>query len=178
MSKTATTTRTTSNTSNTTIRIYFADATLLSHSALQDTFHLIEKTSLTRLYSNEGIFNIKDNKITRVKIQDQPVEPLTINTIDFLIDRSSITDDAEWYQLSPQHIIEKITLYTYASANTNADANADTDTLPLKANSVTLIMEKQDEHIRAVYFQITENNFSKDDLKNILVTFLSTLNLC
>ena len=174
MSITTTATRTTSKDSNTTIRIYFADATLLSHSALQDTFHLIEKTSLTRLYSNEGIFNIKDNKITRVKIQDQPVEPLTVNTIDFLIDRSSITDDAEWYQLSPQHIIEKITLYTYASANTNAD----TDTLPLKANSVTLIMEKQDEHIRAVYFQITENNFSKDDLKNILVTFLSTLNLC
>lgn len=163
---------TTSNVSTNPIRIYFTNITLVNNSALFRALHLIEKTSVTRLYSNEGIFNIQDNKITRVKIQDQPAEPLTVHTIDFLVDKSSITDDTEWYQLSPQHIIETISVYTYACADACAD------TLQINKNRINLIVEKHDEQIRAVYFQIDKEYFSKDDVNNRLVTFLSTLNLC
>ena len=152
-----------------TIRIYFSDVShIVGHSAL----HLIEKTSLTRLYSNEGIFNIKDNKITRVKTRDQSVETLTVNTIDFLVDKSSITYDTEWFQISPEHITETIYIYSYAVA------------LPATANRIKLIMEKQAEQISAVYFELEASNevsnevSNEANLKNMLVTFLSTLNLC
>ena len=148
------------------IRLYFSDLSIVEKLDFQH-MHLLQKTEFTRIFSSEGMFHVKENKLMREQIQDQPIENITIQNIDFIMDKSSIKYDVDWYQLNPYHIAETIDVYTYALP---------THTLPthaLPTHAVTLILEKQDKHLNSIYFYA-----ETDDFYNSIGTFLSGLNLC
>lgn len=143
------------------IRLYFSDISIAEKIDFQG-LTLLNKTSFTRILSSEGIFHVKDNKLLRVHIKDQPIENINIQNINFLVDKSSIKYDVDWYQINPYHIIEHIDVYTYAlSPHTVPD------------NNVQLILERQDKQLNTLYF-----NVETDDFNNSIDTFLSGLNLC
>ena len=140
------------------VRLYFSD---LSISEKID-FHnmsLLNKSDFIRIFSSEGIFHVKDNKLMRAEIKDQPIENITIENIDFIMDKSSIKYDVDWYQINPYHISESIDVYTYALSS---------------PDTLQLILEKQDKQVNAVYFYAEMDDFND----SIIGTFLSGLNLC
>ena len=124
------------------------------------------------IFSSEGMFHVKENKLMREQIQDQPIENITIQNIDFIMDKSSIKYDVDWYQLNPYHIAETIDVYTYALP-THALPTHALPTHALPTHAVTLILEKQDKHLNSIYFYA-----ETDDFYNSIGTFLSGLNLC
>ena len=143
------------------MRLYFSDLSIAEKIDFQG-INLLTKTEFTRIFSNEGIFHVKDNKLMRLNIKDQPIENITIQNIEFIVDKSSIKYDVDWYQINPYHIMETIDVYTY-----------------VLCDKVQLILEKQDKHTSSIYFLINVINDNNNiDINNIIVTFLSGLNLC
>ena len=151
--------------------IYFSDVSLVHKIDFQENITLEDKTSYKRIYSSEGIFIVKNNKLARLQIKDVPVENLTVNNIDFHVDKSEIKYDVDWFQISPEHRSMIIYVYTYALY--------DESICPF-SNKVKLVVEKQLDNICAFYFLIEDalefNNV--ENIKLMLVTFLSALNLC
>ena len=139
-------------------RFYFSDLSITEKIDFQE-ITLITKTKITRVFSSEGIFHVKDNKMMKLNIKDRPIENITIQDIEFIVDKSSIKYDVDWYQINPYHIMETIDVYTY-----------------VLCDDVQLILEKQDKHTSSIYFLI--NDIDNIDINNIIVTFLSGLNLC
>jgi hypothetical protein len=139
------------------VRLYFSDLSIAEKIDLE-RLTLLHKMEFTRIFSSEGIFHVKDNKLMRAEIKDQPIEHITIQNIDFIMDKSSIKYDVDWYQINPYHISESIDVYTYA----------------LLPNALQLILEKQDKHVNALYFYAETDEFNDC----IIGTFLSGLNLC
>jgi len=140
------------------VRLYFSDLSI----AEKIDFHnmsLLNKSDFIRIFSSEGIFHVKDNKLMRAEIKDQPIENITIENIDFIMDKSSIKYDVDWYQINPYHISESIDVYTYAVSSPDA---------------LQLILEKQDKQVNALYFYAEMDDFND----SIIGTFLSGLNLC
>jgi hypothetical protein len=152
------------------IRLYFSDLSIVE----KIDFHhmcLLKKTDFTRIFSSEGMFHVKENKLMREQINDQPIENITIHNIDFIMDKSSIKYDVDWYQINPYHIAETIDVYTYALTHALPTHTLPTHTLPTP--NVTLILEKQDKHLNSIYFYA-----ETDDFYDSIGTFLSGLNLC
>ena len=141
-------------------RIYFSDLSIVRKLELQNAIKLVGKTAFNRIYSSEGIFNVKDGKLTRINIIDKSVKNININNTDFIIDESCIIDDIDWYQINPYHISETIHVDTYMF-NTSY-------------NNVKLIVEKSRDNLISCYFHVNETIIND----NFIVTFLSTLNLC
>lgn len=136
--------------------------------------YLIDKTLQTRIYSSEGIFHIKKNKLNRVIINDLPFEPLTINNVEFMVDRSSINYEVDWFQLNPNHMVETIQVSTYTLLDPSALPDSSVDPFP----DYTLVIERvHGEEISDVYILNNKNNID-NDVENTIVTFLSALNLC
>jgi hypothetical protein len=152
-------------------RIYFSDVSLVHKIDFQENITLEDKTFYTRIYSSEGIFIVKNNKLSRLQIKDEPVENITVNNIDFRVDKSEIKYDVDCFQISPEHMSMIIYVYTYALYD---------ESLYPFSNKVKLVVEKQLDNICACYFQIEDalefNNI--ENIKLMLVTFLSALNLC
>jgi pentapeptide MXKDX repeat protein len=146
-----------------------------------------KKTTITKIYSNEGIFHLFNNTLHRMTINDGPIndgpindgpindgpindgpindgpinEIKNINKRKIIIDRSTISYEIEDYHLSPNHITEVCNIYTYSICN-----KFKSDTV------IDLVIEKQKNRITEMYLVV-------DDLLNKdIVTFLSDLNLC
>ena len=163
------------------MRLYFSDLSIAEKIDFQG-IHLLSKTEFTRIFSNEGIFHVKDNKLMRLNIKDQPIENITIQNIEFIVDKSSIKYDVDWYQINPYHIAESIDVYTYAlsphsvaphSVLPHSVAPHSVAPHSVAPHSVQLILEKQDKHVSSLYFSA-----ETDDFNNIIGTFLLGLNLC
>ena len=116
-------------------------------------------TSMTKIYSIEGIFHVDDNILSRVTISDVPVERKTIQGVDLIVDKSTYAYDTDWLQLHPNHICENISLYTYSLT--------DDLQLVIERNSKDCIKYKE------IYFLTNALQFEK-----VIGTFLSDLNLC
>jgi len=183
------------------VRLYFSDNSKVDLHRIDNTstnISLVDTTSFTRIFSSEGIFSVKDNKLMREQIKDQSIEKITIQNIEFLMDKSTIKYDVDWYQINPYHIAETIYMYTYElttlalpthtlPTHTLPTHTLPTHTLPthtLPDKRVQLILEKQGKESSSIYFLINENdmlnenNMLNDEITNIIVTFLSGLNLC
>ena len=168
------------------VRLYFSDNSKVDLHRIDNTstnISLVDTTSFTRIFSSEGIFSVKDNKLMREQIKDQSIEKITIQNIEFLMDKSTIKYDVDWYQINPYHIAETIYMYTYELTTLALPTHTlPTHTLPDKR--VQLILEKQGKESSSIYFLINENdmlnenNMLNDEITNIIVTFLSGLNLC
>jgi hypothetical protein len=162
------------------MRVYFSDLSKVDFHSIENgntvnSIRLVNKTAFTRIFSSEGIFHIKDNKLMRAQIKDQPIENMTIQNTEFLVDKSSIKYDVDWYHINPYHIAETIDVYTYALLIHTSPTHTSPD-------KVQLILEKQEKNVNSIYFLINDNdnndNNDINDIKNTIVTFLSGLNLC
>lgn len=191
------------------MRLYFNNKSINDmEDALNNTLcstnviSLIQKSTIMKIYSSEGIFHLFDSKLNRVIIKDLPVEEVKVNNTEFLLDRSTIKYILDWTQLNPQHIVENINVYTYG-LNTKNDVMAN-DVMPndIMTNDImpndimpnemgpnkmgtneigpVLIVEKKDGLISDLYFEINDNNLKElnNNINNRIVTFLSALNLC
>jgi hypothetical protein len=168
------------------MRIYFSNGDLsnltefftsIELSNLTDALILSDSYLLTKIYSTEGIFHLFDNILHRVKIIDHPIERTSINNLDFIIDKSTILYEEDWVQLSPNHIIETVNVYTYSlpasPAHTVGEHTSGEHTSgehTAGAEEVQLFVEKKNDKISEMYFVV-------EDETNI-VTFLSELKLC
>ena len=61
--------------------------------------YLYNEEFIFYIYSNEGIYNIKNNKLIKLKIIDKNIYSHNINNIECKIDNSIIIDNDEYYQL-------------------------------------------------------------------------------
>jgi hypothetical protein len=139
------------------MRFYFTDNELLNQ--LESSLVLKDKNIIRRIYSSDGILHVVNNVLERVTITDVPVEKITINNHDFIVDRSTIKYDTGCFQISPKHFGETVTIATYAIENGAIDTNA-----------IKLVVEKQSNKITEIYFLT--------DCEKNISTFLSSLNLC
>ena len=151
------------------VRLYFSDLSIAEKIDIHN-MSLLNKSDFIRIFSSEGIFHVKDNKLMRAEIKDQPIENITIENIDFIMDKSSIKYDVDWYQINPYHISESIDVYTYALSPHALSSPSHA----LPSNTLQLILEKQDKKVNALYFYAETDDFNDC----IIGTFLSGLNLC
>ena len=161
------------------MRLYFSNKIDSLNFTIPTKYSSLKVDNLTRIYSTEGIFQLLNNTFSKVIIRDYPIETVTINNIDFLIDKSQIVYDYEWKQLEPNHIVEHIKLYTYdlsvlqETAGIQEIQESASTTSITSTTSIQLVIEKKKEEISELYFVI--NNYINE--KNI-VTLISELNLC
>ena len=172
-----------------TMRLYFQSKSINEiENALNNTLcvtnviSLIQKSTITKIYSTEGIFHLFDNKLNRAIIKDLPVEEFKVNNTEFLLDKSTFNYVLDWTQLNPQHIVENINVYTYDLNTQNEMGQNDVMSNGIMPNELglVLIVEKKDGQISDLYFEINDNNLKElnNDINNRIVTFLSALNLC
>lgn len=155
------------------MRLYFSNKIDSLNFTIPTKYSSLKVDNLTRIYSTEGIFQLLNNTFSKVIIRDYPIETVTINNIDFLIDKSQIVYDYEWKQLEPNHIVEHIKLYTYDLSVLQETAGIQEIQESTSTTSIQLVIEKKKEEISELYFVI--NNYINE--KNI-VTLISELNLC
>ncbi len=157
------------------MRVYIKDQELINK--INDIFILSNSraTVMRKIYSSEGIFYVINNTLKRAIINDLPCEKLTINNYEFIVDKSTIEYDSEWYQLNPNHISEIITKYEVGANEVGANevgAN-EVGANEVGANEVgtiQLFIEKTHNSNDEMYFITNcEKNIS---------TFLSELKLC
>ena len=114
------------------------------------------------LYSDEGIFKIKNNKIIKLKPQDETLIYDTFENYEIVIDNSYYKDHYEVYQLPYDHINIIQNKYIYK----------------LRDNApISLEIIKNDNTIKEFYIKI-ENETSKDQIQNYInkeeiISFLS-----
>uniref|UniRef100_A0A6C0IHP1 Uncharacterized protein n=1 Tax=viral metagenome TaxID=1070528 RepID=A0A6C0IHP1_9ZZZZ len=150
------------------MRFYFTDNELLHH--LESSLVLKDINIIRRIYSSDGILHVVNNILQRVIINDVPVEKITINNHDFIVDRSTIKYETGFFQISPKHIGETVTIRTYTIANA-IDPNAiDPNAIAIDPNEIKLVIEKHSNNIIEIYFLT--------DSEKHISTFLSSLNLC
>ena len=163
------------------MRLYFQSKSineienaLINTLSLTNIISLIQKSTITKIYSSEGIFHLFDNKLNRAIIKDLPVEEVKVNNTEFLLDKSTFNYVLDWTQLNPQHIVENINVYTYVLNELGSNEIGSNEIGPV------LIVEKKDGQISDLYFEINDNNLKElnNNINNSIVTFLSALNLC
>lgn len=116
------------------------------------------------LYSDEGIFKIKNNKIIKLKPQDEPLIYDTFEEYEIIIDNSFHKEHYEVYQLPYSHINIIQNKYIYK----------------LRDNApISLEIIKSDNIIKEFYIKI-ENETLKDQIQNYInkeeiISFLSLL---
>ena len=111
------------------------------------------------VYSDSGIFKILHNKIIKIRVQDGDISKITLGQYTFLIDKSEVKHEEEYFQIPVDHFVEHALITTYE--------------LRPKA-SVKLNIETMDGAITDMYFTTDKSIFSigtKDDI----ITFLSLL---
>jgi hypothetical protein len=166
------------------MRLYFTDMAVinkLADNSLSTYFilqpYLTNQEIITKIYSADGIFYVMNNVMNRLNIKDISIEHTTISNINFIVDKSTVEYETDWSQLNPKHMVETVYVYTYILQD-SVDAMA----MEAKAEAIgpgrtiQLTIEKTQNIISEVYFTIKDT--IHDDYENIIVTFLSQLNLC
>lgn len=95
------------------MKIYIPNLNIghLSNLDLDDLKKKIEH--IEYIYSDEGIFQLKNNQIIKAHIQDEPVIKHEINNIICLVDKSKIIYNTKQYVIPFHHIKNKIIKTTY-----------------------------------------------------------------
>lgn len=123
--------------------------------------NLLKNTEKERvIYSKRGIFQIINNKLFEVRIDDYPVEKARIKELDCLIDRSKFERAEISYQIPMDHNLVNIDKSFY------------------KLNDKSLIdfvIEEVNHKIKDFYF-IVRGDLETFDLKEDIYTFLSIIN--
>jgi len=116
----------------------------------------------TLVLSQQGIIQIDNIDLTLLQVTDKPIETISINNLRGFIDKSVYTKNIKTYQIPKDHIFEEFNIITY----------------DIRPNAlIQLIIEENKNEIKDIYF-ILKENIQPLDVKNDILTFLSTLKLC
>ena len=116
----------------------------------------------TLVLSQQGIIQIDNIDLTLLQVTDKPIETIFINNLRGFIDKSVYTKNIKTYQIPKDHIFEEFNIITY----------------DIRPNAlIQLIIEENKNEIKDIYF-ILKENIQPLDVKNDILTFLSTLKLC
>ena len=90
------------------MKLYIANCNLKNINYNLIKKYLYNEEFIFYIYSNEGIYNIKNNKLIKLKIIDKNIHTHSINNIECIIDNSIIIDNNEHYQLPIDNVQIKI----------------------------------------------------------------------
>jgi hypothetical protein len=82
-----------------------------------DNIKFTNQKQKTYIYSDEGIYYFKKNKLNKIKIIDLNIEKKTIDNFDLLIDKSVIKKYTNNYQIPLPNKIENIKVSYYKINN-------------------------------------------------------------
>jgi hypothetical protein len=130
--------------------------------------YLVSSEKKELLWSDEGIFEIKNNKLYKKIIVDDAINDINyINNIDNLaaVFDESTFEENEWFQIPPSHFNQKLIMQYYQINNSLLKFVIEYETSPIKQN------------MRDFYFTL-KNKSDLENIKGDMNTFLLRLNLC
>jgi hypothetical protein len=137
--------------------------------------YLVKSEKKELLWSDEGIFEIRNNVLYKKTIIDDINNDLinndlindAINKIDNLaaVFDESTFEETEWFQIPPSHFNQKLIIQHYQINNSLLQLVIEYETSPIKQN------------VRDFYF-ILKNKSDLENSKDDMNTFLLRLNLC
>ena len=113
------------------------------------------------IYSSEGIFRIQNNNIYKLIPKDYPIQKITYDTIDFIVDKSNYKFTEIMYYIPYNHIKYDIKEIQY-----KLDINS----------KLSLIIEYNNDNINKIYFSTNEDELN-DNLKNNMFEFILLFSL-
>lgn len=134
-------------------------------SLIKEYFVKSEKKEL--LWSDEGIFEVRNNMLYKKIIRDINDPIINVNKIDNLaaVFDESTFEEMEWFQIPPSHFNQKLIIQHYQINNSLLQLVIEYETSPIKQN------------VRDFYF-ILKNKSDLENSKDDMNTFLLRLNLC
>lgn len=130
----------------------------LSHvNSIQE--HLVSEKESHLIYSNEGLFEIKGDKIYKKKIVDENTEKNKIDNHEIILDKSRIKNTYTVSQIPYNHIFKKMLIKTYSLRD---------------KSRIKLIIEMNEDKIEDIYLS-TQELLLTHSLKEDILTFLSVL---
>tara|TARA_B110001450_G_C17637398_1_gene487778 strand:- start:197 stop:634 length:438 start_codon:yes stop_codon:yes gene_type:complete len=119
--------------------------------------YLYKQYNINYIFSNSGIFSVKNNKLCKILIKDKPIEKLYIHDILCFIDSSEFIEFSEYYQIPFNHTYEIFQRSHYI----------------LRKNAlIEFIVDTYNNSVIDAYFIIKNKN---DNFQEDIVTFLSDL---
>lgn len=132
--------------------------------------YLVSSEKKELLWSEDGLFEIRNNKLYKKTIVDNIMDGIIdnktiIDNLAAIFDESSFNEEKEWYQIPPNHFNEKLIIQHYQINKSLLQFVIEYETSPTKQN------------MRDFYF-ILKNKSDLENIKGDMNTFLLTLNLC
>ena len=113
------------------------------------------------IYSSEGIFRIQNNNIYKLIPKDYPLEKITYNNLNFILNKNNYKFTEIMYYTPYNHIKYDIKEIEY-----KLDINS----------KLSLIIEYNNNNINKIYFSTNENELN-DNLKNNMFEFILLFSL-
>jgi hypothetical protein len=144
------------------MKIYIPTIKLTSiNQGLLEKF-LFKKTTESFIYSEDGIIQIKGDKLFKLNLIDGVSKRSKLDKFDIIIDNSKFVVDTECLQVYPYHVEEIVHKYIYKLRK---------DTI------IDFIIEKNNDTIIDCYFYLKDDKHFMN-IKEDILTFLFQLNLC
>ena len=96
------------NKSHTNIKLYPTNVYITQESIDKIPHYKYNEDNISLLISREGIIQVHNNRLERIKVIDVPTRECCLNNYDFLCDESRYVGDCEWFQIPKYHIVEKV----------------------------------------------------------------------
>jgi len=137
--------------------------------------YFVEVRHINNLWTQDGLFQIENNKLFRVEIKDVPIVKTLLGAYPVTIDASDFVKvDEEWYQVPPETHPELIVQKVYkASTSTSVSS---TSTSSTAANKLEWVFEydSSGEVLRDNYFYLPPNeDIHASENKADLMKFLN-----
>ena len=123
--------------------------------------YFIKNYKKNYIYTEEGIFNIDNNNLFKMKIKDRPLEKSVLAGFDIYIDKSIMTKNEEYYHLPIHNYPEELTEEIY---KLNAQS------------SLQMNIEMKENFIHNLYF-VSKCSIDTIGVKKDIITFLSLLKI-
>jgi len=145
------------------MKLYFPTIKLNTVNPVLIEKYFFNKINETYIFSEEGIIQIKGDKLFKLNIFEQQIrKEVKLDKFDIITDNSKFVIDCECLQVYPYHIEEIIHKYIYKLRK---------DTI------IDLIIEKKNDIIIDFYFYLKDDKHFIN-IKEDILTFLFELNLC
>lgn len=115
-----------------------------------------KKINYKDIYSDEGIFRIKNNIVYKLIPQDFPCEKYKFNNINFIVDKSKYLLVEDIYCIPYKNIVYNIEEVRYRVNS---------------KSKVELVIKYNNLYVMDIYFYVNEENLSNNCKNNILEYF-------
>jgi hypothetical protein len=135
--------------------------------------YFVEVRHINNLWTQDGLFQIENNKLFRVEIKDVPIVKTLLGAYPVTIDASDFVKvDEEWYQVPPETHPELIIQKVY-KASAGSSSTASTSSTPSKLEWI-FEYDSSGEVLRDNYFYLPPNeDIHASENKADLMKFLN-----